>query len=64
MREAIYHVPFADFDYVGLAQDCGIKNATLQGNALTVIAPQAAVDTLSNNLDFGPETIRNIAVGQ
>lgn len=64
MKKAVYHVPFGDFDYVGLARDCGINTASVDGLTLTVVASQDAIDTLSNNLDFGPEQIHNMAVGQ
>jgi hypothetical protein len=64
MKKAIYDIPFADLDYVAIARSCGIKDVSQDGRKLTVVASQDAIDTLSNNLDYGPEWIRNVAVGQ
>lgn len=65
MIKAVYKALYSDIDYLTLAIECGVATASLKVDetagfnpnrkTLIVIGSQEAINTLSDNLDFGPD---------
>lgn len=51
-HKAHFEVPFNDFDYEGLAKDCGCTQALHCGFALVVVGTEEAIGALEKNLSF------------
>lgn len=59
---AVFKMPFGDFDYVGWAEQLGLRVINPAPDRFTVEGEKADIDRFSSELDFAPTTVRSLSL--